>query len=242
VSGGEAGAITVEEVLSEIRSHRDEEATAGMARFGITVDDAVGMAVPEIRALAKRIVTQLGKSNPARHEFAAGLWAAGIHEARLLAGMVDMAEAVTLEQMESWVLDLDSWDVCDQLCMNLFAETPLAWGKAVEWTAREEEFVKRAGFALIAVLAWRDKKASDDSFVPMLAAIEREAGDDRNFVKKAVNWALRQIGKRSPTLNAAAVETARRIAGQGSKPARWIATDALRELEGEAVKKRLGLV
>jgi 3-methyladenine DNA glycosylase AlkD len=228
-------------VLSELRSHRDEKAVAGMARFGITVDAVVGMSVPAIRALAKRIVTQLGKGNPARHEFAAELWAAGIHEARLLAGMVDLAEAVTSEQMEAWALDLDSWDVCDQLCMNLFAETPLAWSKALEWSGREEEYVKRAGFALIAVLAWRDKKASDDFFAPMLAATEREAGDERNFVKKAVNWALRQIGKRTPALNAAAIATARRIAEQGSKPARWIAADALRELEGEATKKRLGL-
>ncbi len=242
MSEGEAGAITVEEVVAELRSHRDEKAMAGMARFGITVDDAVGMSVPEIRALAKRIVAQLGRRNPARHEFAAGLWAAGIHEARLLAGMVDLAEAVTPEQMDAWVLDLDSWDVCDQLCMNLFAETPLAWSKALEWTSREEEFVKRAGFALIAVLALHDKKASDDSFAPMLAAIEREAADERNFVKKAVNWALRQIGKRTPALNAAAIATARRIAEQGSKSARWIASDALRELEGEAVKKRLGVV
>jgi 3-methyladenine DNA glycosylase AlkD len=195
VSDDRASTITVDEVVAELRSHRDEKALAGMAKFGIAVDDACGVSVPEVRALAKKIVAQLGRRNPARHEFAAGLWATGVHEARLLAGMVDLAEAVTPAQMDAWVVDIDSWDVCDQLCMNLFGDTPLAWGKALEWARREEEYVKRAGFALMAVLAWHDKKAPDKLFEPLLVAIEREASDDRNFVKKAVNWALRQIGK-----------------------------------------------
>jgi 3-methyladenine DNA glycosylase AlkD len=148
---------------------------------------------------------------------------------------------VTDEQMEDWVLDLDSWDVCDQLCNNLFVFTPWAWTKALEWSRREEEFVKRAGFVLMATLAVHDKAASDDSFLPLLAAIEREAADARNYVKKAVNWALRNIGKRNPVLHREALETARRIAASDTPAGRWVAADALRELEGEAVRRRLHL-
>jgi 3-methyladenine DNA glycosylase AlkD len=212
-----------------------------MARYGIKVDSANGWSVPEVRALGKRIVAQLGRRNPARHEFASALWETGIHEARLLAGMVDIPELVTDQQMEAWVLDLDSWDVCDQLCNNLFGWTPLAWDEALEWTGREEEFVKRAGFALMAALAWHDKVSPDERFLPLLAAVEREAHDERNFVKKAVNWALRQIGKRNLVLHEQAVATAERIAASGNRAGRWVAADALRELESEAVRRRLGL-
>ncbi|MBN1320603.1 MAG: DNA alkylation repair protein [Thermoleophilia bacterium] len=234
--------ITVEEVVAEICSHRDETAIAGMARYGIKVESAHGMSVPEVRALGKRIVKELGGRGAARrHEFALGLWRTGLHEAHLLAPLVELPEMVTEEQMEAWVSDLDSWDTCDQLCSNLLDRTPFAWDKAVEWSGREEEFVKRAGFALMAALAWHDKTSADERFLPLLAAIEREAHDERNFVKKAVNWALRNIGKRSAGLNALAVESARRIAASGSKAGRWVASDALRELEGEAVRRRLGL-
>ena len=151
-----------------------------------------------------------------------------------------MPSLVTPEQMDQWAADLDSWDVCDQLCMNLFAETPYAWDKALEWSSRDEEFVKRAGFAIMATLAHRAKNAPDEAFLPLLAAIEREAADDRNFVKKAVNWALRQIGKRNASLNNEAVSTAHRIAASGTRAGRWISSDALRELDSEAVLKRLG--
>ncbi len=233
--------IAVAEVVAEFQSRRDEKALAGMARFGINVDKAYGWTVPEVRALGKRIVTEVGRQNPARHALALELWQTGIHEARLLAGMVDLAALVTAEQMDAWALDLDSWDVCDQLCLNLFVAAAPAWDKALEWSARDEEFVKRAGFALMAVFAVHDKKAADSRFQPLLAAIEREATDERNFVKKAVNWALRQIGKRNAVLNALACETARRLAAADSKTARWVASDALRELEGEAVRRRLGL-
>jgi len=233
--------ITVEEVVAELRSRSDEQALAGMARYGIKVDDACGIPVPEVRALGKRIVKELGRRDPARHVFALELWDTRIHEARLLAGLVDLPEVVTEEQMDTWVLGLDSWDVCDQLCNNLFVYTPYAWKKALEWSSREEEFVKRAGFVLMATLAVHDKEAPDDRFLPLLTAIEREAADGRNFVKKAVNWALRHIGKRSPYLHGQAVETARRIAASGSRAGRWVASDALRELEGEAVRRRLGL-
>ena len=232
---------TVEEVLAELGSRRNEQALAGMARYGIKTDRAYGWSVPEVRALAKRIVGELGRRSPDRHVYALELWKTGRHEAHLLAPLVELPAMVTEEQMEAWVVELDSWDTCDQLCNNLFGATPFAWDKALEWSSRGEEFVKRAGFVLMAVLALHDKKAPDERFLPMLAAIEREAGDERNFVKKAVNWALRHIGKRNAALNARAIESAQRIAATGTKAGRWVAADALRELESEAVKKRLGL-
>jgi 3-methyladenine DNA glycosylase AlkD len=233
--------ITVQEILAEIQSRRNEPALAGMAKYGVRVDKAYGWSVPEVRALAKRVVSELGRRSPERHAYALELWKTGIHEAQLLACFVESSDMVTEEQMEAWVLDLDSWDTCDQLCNSVLGETPLAWDKAVEWSARDEEFVKRAGFALMAVLAWHAKDAADRRFGPLLAAIELQAGDERAFVKKAVNWALRNIGKRNAALNAQAVETARRIAASGTRAGRWVASDALRELEGEAVRHRLGL-
>jgi 3-methyladenine DNA glycosylase AlkD len=234
-------ATTVDGILAELESHRDEKALAGMAKFGIRVDKAYGWSIPNLRALAKRMVSQLGKKNPERHAHALELWLTGIHDAQLLACFLDSPEMVTVEQADSWVADLDSWDVCDQLCNALLGEMPFAWDKALEWSGRDEEFVKRAGFALIAVLAWHSKDAPDERFAPFLAAIERESGDDRNYVKKAVNWALRNIGKRDTALHAQAVESARRIAATGTKAGRWIAADALKELESEAIRSRLGL-
>jgi len=233
--------ITVDEVVAELRANRNEEALAGMARYGIDTANAYGWSVPQVRALAKRIVKELGPRNPARHAFALELWQTGSHEAQLLAPLVDRAEWVTDEQMEAWVVDLDSWDTCDQLCNNLFGASSLAWEKALSWSEREQEFVKRAGFVLMAVLAWHEKDADDGRFLAMLPAIEREATDERNFVKKAVNWALRHIGKRNATLNAAALEVARRLAASESRAARWVANDAIKELESEAVRSRLGL-
>jgi len=153
--------------------------------------------------------------------------------------MIDDPKMVTEEQMESWVKGFDSWDVCDQCCMNLFDKTSLAYHKAVEWSAREEEFIKRASFAMMACLAWHDKKADDKQFESFFPIIIREAPDNRNFVKKAVNWALRQIGKRNLSLNRKALETAREIQAMDSKSAKWIASDAIRELTSEAVLKRL---
>ena len=232
--------LTVDGILAGFASRKDPRALTGMSRYGIQTEAACGIPVPELRALAKNVVADLGRANPDRHRFAADLWASGVHEARLMAGMVDMPSLVTPEQMDQWAADLDSWDVCDQLCMNLFAETPYAWDKALEWSSRDEEFVKRAGFAIMATLAHRAKNAPDEAFLPLLGAIEREAADDRNFVKKAVNWALRQIGKRNASLNADAVAAAHRIAASGTRAGRWMASDALRELESEAVLKRLG--
>jgi len=161
-----------------------------------------------------------------------------VHEARVLAAMVAEPDRFGRRRAESWVRDLDSWDICDGFCSFLMRRTPFAWDAAVEWSARSEEFVKRAGFALMAALAVHDRAATDERFLALLAVIEREAGDRRNYVRKGVNWALRQIGKRNMALNAAAIETARRIAA-GPRGTTWIGTDALRELTSEEIQERL---
>jgi 3-methyladenine DNA glycosylase AlkD len=232
---------TAAAVIRELRAMADPSALEGMARFGITTNRALGgISVPSLRALARR----LGKD----HDLAAALWASGIHEARLLAGMVDDPLAVTEAQMEAWAAEFDSWDVVDGTCGSLFDKTPFAWAKAVEWSARPEEFAKRAGFTLMAMLAVHDKRSPDRRFEAFLPIIEREAGDPRNFVRKAVNWALRQIGKRNAALNARSIATAERILANGPRPAKWVASDALRELRatpsrpgcGPADQGRLG--
>ncbi|MCJ7832376.1 MAG: DNA alkylation repair protein, partial [Actinobacteria bacterium] len=192
---------------------------------------ALGISVTDLRKIARR----LGRD----HGLAADLWKSGIHEARILAALVDEPSKVTQAQAERWVKTFDSWDLCDQVCANLFDRTPFAYEMAVEWPGREPEFVKRAGFSLMAALASHDKTARDTTLAAFLPVIEREAWDDRNFVKKAVNWALRGIGKSNLALNAAAIECAERIAGQDSRSARWIARDALRELASEKVQSRL---
>jgi 3-methyladenine DNA glycosylase AlkD len=202
-----------------------------MARFGISTKDAYGVSVAQIRALSK----QIGRN----HSMAQELWSTGNHEARILAGMVDSPLEVSETQMEAWVRDFDSWDVCDLCCGNLFGKTRLAYDKAIDWSGREEEFVKRAGFVMMATLAVHDKDAPDEMFKGFLSIIERSSTDERNFVKKAVDWALRQIGKRNPRLNAASIQTARRIQKKDSKTARWIAADAVRELTNRAVQVRL---
>lgn len=215
-------AITAEEVIAHLRSLGSERNCEGMARFGINVERALGVSVTELRKLAR----------PYRrnHRLALDLWNSGIHEARILASIVDDPAEATAHQLDSWVRAFDSWDLCDQCCLNLFVKTDFAPAKALEWSYREEEFVKRAGFALMAVLAVHRKDAPDEMFIPLLERIREESHDNRNFVRKAVNWALRQIGKRSDGLRMAAVETARQIASGDSKAARWIASDALREL------------
>lgn len=220
-----------EEIIDQLKSLSDPEAVAGMARFGIKSDKTLGVSIPNLRKIAKKT----GKNHP----LALRLWDSGIHEARILAGMVDDPEMVTEEQMESWVKDFDSWDVCDQCCLNLLDKTEFAYQKAIEWSERSEEFVKRTGFVLMAQFAVHDKKASDEDFMQFFPIIKREATDKRNFVKKAVNWALRQIGKRNLNLNNKAIEIAKEIQQLDSKSAKWIATDALRELTSEAVQKRL---
>jgi 3-methyladenine DNA glycosylase AlkD len=220
------------EIIERLKSLSNPKAVDGMARFGINPRGTLGVSIPNLRKIAKAT----GKD----HEVASQLWKSGIHEARMLAGFIDDPALVTLEQMEKWVSDFDSWDVCDQVCSNLFDKTPFAYEKAVEWAGRQEEFVKRAGFVLMAALAVHDKTAGESEFKKFLSLIKREASDERNFVKKAVNWALRQIGKRNVRLNRLAVKTAAEIQKLQSRSARWIAADAIRELESEAVQRRLG--
>jgi len=203
----------------------------GMARFGIRAKKVFGVSKPKLDALAKEI----GKN----HELGMVLWKTGIHDARILAVLISDAEKLGAKQMERWVKDFDNWDVCDGSCCHLFVFAEPAWQKAFEWTTREGEFEKRAGFALAAFLAVHDKCAPNASYEKFLKVIEREAWDDRNFVRKAVNWALRNIGKRTLPLNRAAIATAERIRRQDSRAARWIAADALRELRSDAVQTRL---
>jgi 3-methyladenine DNA glycosylase AlkD len=219
------------EILARLRSLSRPESLEGMSRFGIETKRALGVSIPKLRALAK----ETGKD----HELAQELWASGVHEARILATMVDDPRKVSEEQMELWTGDFDSWDVCDQCCSNLFDKTCFARAKAVEWSEREQEFVKRAGFVLMATLAVHDKEAPDGEFLRFLSAIKESCDDERNFVKKAVNWALRQIGKRNIRLNKAAVRLARDILKSKSKTAKWIASDALRELTSRAVQAKL---
>lgn len=218
-------------VMEDLKALSDPKAVEGMARFGINSRNTYGVSIPNVRKIAKEAGVD--------HQLARELWSSGVHEARILACMVDNPEMVTEEQLESWARDFDSWDVCDQCCSNLFDKTEFAHEKAVELSRRKEEFVKRTGFVLMAALAVHDKQAKDEKFLRFLPIIKREATDERNFVKKAVNWALRQVGKRNQNLNKAAVKTAKEIMEIDSKSAKWIASDALRELTSHAVQKRL---
>ncbi len=202
-----------------------------MARFGINTEHRLGVSMPELRTMAKTI----GKD----HELAQKLWKTEIADAKILATLIADPEMLDDEQMEEWVKGLDSWDVCDETCMNLFDRSTLAWRKVDEWSMRKEEFVKRAAFSLLAVLAVHDKKADDDRFVQLFHVFTRAADDERASVKKAASWALRNIGKRNSKLNAAAINEANRIRLIHSKSARWIAADVIRELKSEAVQKRL---
>ena len=222
---------SVEEVLKKLKAKARPDQLEGMARYGMVAERRLGVSVPDMRKIAK----ELGRD----HKLALELWKKGIPEARILAAMIDEPENLTEKQMEDWVKDINSWDVCDQVCANLFEKTPLAWKKILDWSEREEEFVKRTAFALIACLAWHDKEAEDEKFIKLFPVIRRGATDERNFVKKAVNWALRNIGKRNPNLNKAAIKTAKGIQRIDSKASRWIASDAIRELESESVQRRL---
>ena len=230
------------ELLGALESHANHSNAEGMARYGISPEGTLGVSMPAVRELARDTKRRLGRgSEELRHVVAGELWASGVHEARILAALLDVPALVDEAQMERWALDLDSWDVCDQLCGSLFDKSPLAWDKAVAWSGRDEEFVKRAGFVLMTQLAVHDKRADDDSFRPFLDPIACECTDDRPMVKKAVNWALRQIGKRNNTLRAEAISVAERILAEhsDSTAARWIARDALRELRSDAIVARV---
>lgn len=223
--------LSLKSIIRELESLSDPSALEGMASFGITPGKAFCVAIPELRRMAKIIRKD--------HELASSLWAYGYRETRILASMVDDVRYVTDEQMEQWVSEFDYWEICDQCCMNLFEDMPCAYEKAVEWSRREEEFVKRAGFVLMARLAVSDKKAADERFIAFFPMIKEGALDRRNFVKKAVNWALRQIGKRNLLLNARAIELAEELQQTDNTSARWVAADAIRELTGEKVQWKL---
>jgi 3-methyladenine DNA glycosylase AlkD len=211
-------------ILDELRSLADPHNVEGMARFGITSRNMLGIGVVPLRKLARRI----GRDQ----KLAEQLWKSGIHEARVLACFLADPVRITEATADRWVRDFDNWAVCDAACWHLFDKTPWAWTKANEWAGREEEFVRRAGFAVMAALAMHDKSATDAQLRAFLPVIRAAADDDRNFVRKAVNWALRQIGKRNAVLNKAAIAEAERIARLESRAARWIAKDALKELRG----------
>lgn len=219
------------DIVEKLKSLSNPKAVEGMVKYGITPKNAYGVSIPNLRKLAKEVGTD--------YKLAQQLWAANIRETRILASMIDDPKMVTEGQMEKWVKAFDYWEICDQCCMNLFEKTGFAYQKAIEWSSNEEEFIKRAGFVLMARLAVSDKKAEDKLFEGFLPIIEREAGDNRNFVKKAVNWALRQIGKRNPNLNKKAIEAAKKMQKVDSKSARWIASDAIRELTSKLVQERV---
>jgi len=226
-----AEAWTVAKAVGELRRHGKRRNVEGMARFGIRAKQVLGVSKPKLDEIVRRI----GKN----HELGLRLWATGIHDARLLGMLICEADQVTAELMERWVRDFDNWDVCDGTCCHLFVFARPAWHKAYGWTKRNREFEKRAGFALAAYLAVHDKAAGDEKFRKFLPMIERESRDERNFVRKAVNWALRNIGKRNLGLNREAIACGERIRKQDSRTARWIASDALRELKSDAVQGRL---
>ncbi len=224
------GDLTFEDVMDRLKAEARPDQLAGMARFGLTGEGRLGLSMPDIRRLAKEIRQD--------HELALKLWDTKIPDAMILAAIADDPEKMTKKQLESWVTDINAWDVCDQLCMTM-DKLPFAPDLVKEWAIRNEEFVKRASFALIACLAWHDKQAPDDDFISYLEIIKAGATDERNFVKKAVNWALRNIGKRNKALNKEALKAAGEIQKMDSKAARWIAADAIRELESDKIQARL---
>ena len=220
-----------ENILKKLKSMSNPEAVKGMARYGVSPKNNLGVSIYKLRPIAKEI----GKD----HDLALKLWSSGIHDARLLACFIEDPAKVTGGQMDFWAKDFDSWDVCDQACTSLFDLTPLAWTKVFEWAERDEEFVRRAAFSLIAGLAVHDKKANDKDFERFSPLMKKHSVDERNYVKKAVNWALRNIGKRNLALNKQMIKLSEKILKIDSKSARWIARDALRELTSEKVQNRL---
>ncbi|MCB1490160.1 MAG: DNA alkylation repair protein [Bauldia sp.] len=217
-----ASPVDPQAIIAELRSLGSEANRVGMARYGINIDRAFGVSITQLRPIARR----LGRD----HDLATALWASGYHEARLLAAFVDEPAKVTSARMDAWAADFDSWDLCDQVCSNLFARTPFVGEKIAAWADDDREFVRRAGFALLAAHTVHGKGVPDERFAAFLPLVERHASDPRNFVKKSVNWALRQIGKHSMALHAPALELAERLAGSDDRTARWIGRDAVKEL------------
>ncbi len=218
-------------ILDQLRGLANPANVVGMARYGINSSGTLGISIYTLRDIAKGIGSN--------HSLALELWETGIHEARILAAFIEDPGSITPEQMDKWANDFDSWDVCDQVCTSLFDLTAFAYPKAFEWSEHPQEFVKRAAFSLMAGLAVHDKHAGDETMASFLPIIVRESGDDRNYVKKAINWALRNIGKRNIPLNRLAIETAQKLKESNSRGARWIGSDALRELTSAKMQARL---
>lgn len=218
-------------IFEKLKSKSRKDQLEGMSRYGINIDKRLGVSIPDIRKIAK----EFGKN----HKVALELWNIGFADAKITAALIDEPDKVTEDQMEEWVKDIDSWDVCDQICMNLFDKTPLAWKKIIDWSKRDEEFVKRTAFSLLACLAWHDKNADDTKFIDYFPLIKRNATDDRNYVKKAVSWALRHIGKRNLNLHKAALKLASEIKQIDSKTSRWIGSDVIKDLNSDSTKRRL---
>lgn len=223
--------MNYEEVMKHLKLSGSQKNIDGMCRFGIKTDNNLGNSVTDIRTFAKKI----GKN----HDLAVKLWSSGIRDARMVAACIEDPKTVSEEQIENWVKDFDSWDICDHCCGHLIDKTPFAYKKAKDWTKRKEEFQKRAGFALIAWLAVHDKKTEDSVLEKFFILIKNESTDERNYVRKAVSWALRNIGKRNIYLNKNAIRIAKDIQKIDSKTAKWIANDAIRELTSEKVKNKI---
>lgn len=225
--------MNVANIIAEFDKHRNAANIEGMAKFGIESSNAFGIKLPILRAIAK--------PHRKNHTLALELWQTGYHEARLMSIFIDDPKLLTVEQMEDWMKDFNSWDIVDQACSHLFSKHPLAYDKVIEWAQLEPEYERRTAFSLIAMLAVHDKKAPNEKFISLLPIIEKYSSDNRNFVRKAVNWALRQIGKRNEILNLAAIACAKKIKEQNTKSGNWIANDALRELMSDAVQRRVML-
>lgn len=222
---------TLRGIVAQLRRQASPRNVEGMARYGISPANTLGVPIPVLRTLARK--------HRGDHALALGLWRTGIHEARILATMVDDPALVTAAQMDRWLADVDSWDVCDQLCANLLEDVPLARRRLAVWARRKPEFVRRAGFVLMARIAVSDGHADDRTFTRLLSFIERHGADGRPMVKKGVSWAIRQIGKRNPRLNRAALVTAEKFRRHPDPSVRWIGADAARELRSPAVRSRL---
>ncbi len=225
--------MILNEIVKKLKAAANPKNVAGMARFGINTKGTLGVSMPEIRRFSR----QIGKD----HRLAQELWRTGIHEAKILASIIEDAEKIGKKEMERWARDFDSWDVCDQVCQNLFWRHKDAYKKCRHWGVKRGEYIRRAGFALMACLAFKDKQVKDKKFIQFFPLIKKYATDERNFVKKAVNWALRQIGKRNRNLNKLAIGVAEDILKnkRGNRASRWVALGALKELKGEAVQKRI---
>lgn len=227
--------MTPDEIINRLSSLGSKKGVDGLAYFGIADQKSFGVSAPVLKQFAREVK----KEADDRHVLAQDLWETGIYDARAVAFLIDDPKRVTKKQMDAWANDFDNWATVDGACGYLFCRTPFAYEKAFDWAEKKPEFLKRSGFSMMAYLAVHDKKAGDEKMIAFLPIIEKHSDDDRNFVRKAVNWALRQIGKRNQNLNKLAIESAERIKFQNTRSARWIAADALRELRSEAVKARL---